>query len=134
MTPLAELLADLAAAVHLPDASCRGHAQLFDRTAGKSQATDTREARTTALALCHTCPDEQACRAWIDSLAPDQRPIGVVAGQIVNPAKPPSLKSKNAQRAERFAALHQSGMSAGDIAAATGHSKSTVLRALRGTR
>lgn len=135
MTSLPELLADLAAAVHLPEASCRGHAQLYDRTAGKSQAADTREARTTALALCHTCPTLHRCRAWLDSLPPDTRPFGVVAGQIV--AEDKTTSSFQRERAERDAhivKLHTAGMTSHEIVALTGHSKSTVLRAVRGTR
>lgn len=135
MTSLPELLADLAASVHLPDASCRGHAQLYDRTAGKSQATDTREARTTALALCHACPDEQACRAWIDGLTPDQRPIGVVAGQIVSEDKTTSsFQRERAERDAHIVKLHATGMTSHEIAALTGVSKTTVVRAVRGTR
>lgn len=131
MTPLAELLTDLAAAPRLPGASCRDHAQLYDRTAGNSQATDTREARTAALALCHACPDEQACRAWIDTLPPDQRPIGVVAGQIVAEDNTSSFQRERAERDAHIVKLHATGMTSHEIASLTGHSKSTVLRAVR---
>lgn len=132
---LQELLADLAAAPRLSGASCRGHAQLFDRTSGKSQATDTRKARTAALTVCHTCPALQACSGWLDRLPPNQRPTGVVAGQIV--AEDTTLSGFQRERAERNAhivELHTRGMSRAEITAATGHSKTTVLRALAGHR
>lgn len=93
---LPEFLASLAAACPpLPGARCRGHAELFDRTNGKSQATDTREARAAALALCQACPALHACREWVDNLPPDERPAGVVAGQIVPETKRPNRKREN---------------------------------------
>ena len=91
---LPEFLASLAAACPpLPGASCRGRAELFDRTVWeRGRQKDTHQARAEALAVCHACPAQTACRAWLDSLPPDQRPIGVVAGQIVAENKSPNRK------------------------------------------
>lgn len=135
MTALPELLADLAAAPRLPDAACRGLGELFDRAAGKSQAKDTREARTVALDLCHACPTLHGCRAWLDGLPPDQRPLGVVAGQIVTEDKTMSgFQRERAERDARIVELHAAGLTKSEIVAATGCSKTTVLRALTGRR
>lgn len=132
---LADLLADLAAAPRLPGASCRGHAQLYDRTTENSHAHDTREARAAALALCQACPALPACRRWLDRLPPDQRPTGVVAGQLIAEDKTTSgFQREKAEREKRITELHATGLATGEIAAVTGHSKTTVLRALRGSR
>lgn len=136
MTALPELLADLAAAPRLPGASCRGHAQLFDRTIlRRGHQKDARQARTAALSICHDCPALDHCRAWLDRLPPDERPIGVVAGQLVSEDKTRSgFQREKAAREKRIVELHESGLAASEIAAVTGCSKTTVLRAVRGTR
>ncbi|WP_179964995.1 helix-turn-helix domain-containing protein [Mycolicibacterium sarraceniae] len=128
---LPEFLAGLAAACPpLPGARCRDQVDLFDRTAAKDQA-----ASTAALALCRACPAREACRAWFDNLPPDQRPIGVVAGQIVAEDKTTSgFQREKAERDKRIAELHAAGLTNSEIAAVTGCSKTTVLRALTGHR
>jgi hypothetical protein len=73
---IADLFAELASMPSLPGARCRGHVELFDHTTGKSQAADTRKARTAALGICHDCPARHACRAWLDTLPAGHRPIG----------------------------------------------------------
>ncbi len=91
---LTEFLAALAAAApHLPGASCRSHIELFDRATGDTRTADTRQARTAALNLCHGCPAIHACRAWLDTLPADHRPIGVVAGRVVDPVAIPANKA-----------------------------------------
>lgn len=128
---LNELLADLAVAPRLPGAACRGHAGLFDRTVREhGRAKDVNAARAEALALCRTCPALASCRVWLDSLPAHLRPTGVVAGQVVAEDKTSGFQRERAERHERIAKLAAAGMSNYEIAAATGHSKSTVRRAL----
>lgn len=132
-TSLPELLAGLAAAVPpLPGARCRDHAQLFDRTVWqRDRQKDTREARTAALAVCHQCPALDRCRAWLDGLPADQRPIGVVAGQIVAEDTTSRVQRERAERNQRITKLHAAGMANHQIAAALGCSNSTVSTVLR---
>ncbi|MBV5244336.1 hypothetical protein KUF57_12405 [Mycolicibacterium sp. PAM1] len=80
------MLAALAAAVPpLHGSRCRGRADLFDATIDgqRGHHDDTLTARAAALAICGTCPALQPCRAWFDRLDPAQRPLGVIAGQLV---------------------------------------------------
>jgi WhiB family redox-sensing transcriptional regulator len=64
----------------LPNAACRGHAELFD-AAGRH--TD----HSYAIRLCHQCPALAACHAWLGGLDPYQRPSGVVAGRLQPPPR-----------------------------------------------
>ena len=86
-TTLAELLSDLAhAAPRLPDAACRDHVALFDATSRRGR---NERVRREALRVCATCPALAAsCRSWLHSLDPDQRPFGVIAGEVVAVARP----------------------------------------------
>lgn len=83
---VAGLLDELASAPQLPGARCHGRHELYDATipSGEIRNTSNRleAARATALKVCNACPALPQCRAWIDGLAPTQRPLGVVAGQV----------------------------------------------------
>jgi hypothetical protein len=77
---LAELLDDLAHAIpDLPEAACRGHADLFD------VARTDRAAVAKAKAICASCPALDDCRAWLADQPAALRPCGVVAGRYVAP-------------------------------------------------
>ena len=81
-SPIAELLADLAAAPHLPGAACRAQTALFDATIEDAGRPRTAAALHAALQVCQQCRALGACTAWVDSLDPADRPRGVVAGRI----------------------------------------------------
>lgn len=78
---------------HVPDlagARCRGRRELFDATISSERGgtTDAAEyAREAAQRLCEQCPALDRCRQWLHSLPPRQRPLGVVAGQVNQPAR-----------------------------------------------
>src|SRR5690606_7800734 len=59
-------------------AACVGRHELFDVEDRDDERVDA------AVAICQTkCPALADCRAWVDSLKPSQRPLGVVAGRFV---------------------------------------------------
>lgn len=92
MTALADLLLALAGLPTLPGARCRNRWELFDRTINAERGAppgDVEYARQHARDLCAVCPALNGCRAWLDSLPPNQRPLGVVAGRL----NPPGRKS-----------------------------------------
>lgn len=68
----ADVLDALGAIPALPGAACRGTTPLFDDTGDN----------TAALALCRRCAARIPCREWFDTLAPRERPEGVVAGLL----------------------------------------------------
>lgn len=95
MTPEAlELLAEmLRGTKRLPGAVCPDWTHVFAATALERderlrEDEDARVMReyaiTTAQRLCRSCPALAACRSWVQSLPPPQRPPGVVAGQVHN--------------------------------------------------
>lgn len=90
----AELLAGLAAAApSLPGARCAGRYELFDSTIegscnGPAGAAQVAAARTEALRLCAGCPERAPCGAWLDSLRPKDRPLGVIAGRLITSRAP----------------------------------------------
>ena len=76
------ILEAVGAAPCLPGAKCRGRHALYD-PAVKGEDPDTVAARhALAVELCSYCPALDACRSWVDSLPPRQRPHGVVAGKV----------------------------------------------------
>lgn len=80
-----ELVIQLSQVPSLPGARCRGRAELFDATIHSRHGAspgDLDYARQAALRLCNACPALDNCRAWAATLPPDQRPLGVIAGQI----------------------------------------------------
>lgn len=69
----------------LPGARCRGRWHVFDAAVHIGRGAPPREvieARRAAVRICVGCPALSACRAWLASLPPKQRPSGVVAGLI----------------------------------------------------
>jgi len=69
----------------LPGARCRGRTELFDATIHPERGgsiDDLQYARNRASDLCGACPALNRCRAWVDSLPPNQRPHGVIAGRL----------------------------------------------------
>lgn len=85
MSQLDAILAAVGAAPCLPGAKCRGRHSLFD-PAAKGEDPDTVAARhAQAVELCSYCPALDKCRDWLDSLPPQQRPYGVVAGVVRQP-------------------------------------------------
>ena len=76
-----EHLADLLAP-SLSDARCRDEWRLSDSAAKGYSTPEYTNARAEALALCEVCPCLTACRGWFDSLPPQKRPLGVVAGMV----------------------------------------------------
>ena len=79
---VAEVLDELAHDIpHLPGASCRGRAELFDVADRHDPAVER------AKAVCASCPALRDCRAWLAGLPRLARPCGVVAGRYVAPPK-----------------------------------------------
>ena len=66
-----------------------------------------------ALRLCAKCPALRACRAWLRSLGPDERPAGIVcAGRILDPehnARTQRSAAANRDRCRMPMARHQFG-------------------------
>lgn len=80
-----DLLVLFTSAPRLPQAACRGLSAEFDeRHEGEHQA-DADHRFNAAIRVCQQCPELIRCRAWFDSLAPQDRPPGVVAGVIHRP-------------------------------------------------
>lgn len=93
MTVLSSLLDELAVAPSLPGARCAGRHELYDATAegstnGPAGAAEVAAARTQALRLCAGCPELAPCGAWLDTLRPKDRPLGVVAGRLITSRAP----------------------------------------------
>ncbi|MCB1290352.1 hypothetical protein [Mycolicibacterium sp.] len=83
MTTLDQLLDALAAATpKLDGARCRNLWAAFDPPESGEDPEDVRYRHRAALALCESCPALTPCGAWIASLEPRQRPLGVIAGQV----------------------------------------------------
>ncbi|KWX19724.1 hypothetical protein AFM11_34340 [Mycolicibacterium wolinskyi] len=82
---MAELLAGIP---NLPGACCKGRSDLFEATIagrdGPASKTELENSRAAALRLCAACPALAPCRAWLNGLRPTRRPLGVVAGEVVN--------------------------------------------------
>lgn len=91
---LAALLGAAAAAPRMPDAACWGETWMADVEIRSSRGTID-----AAIDVCLSCPAMQRCAAWLDSLPPDQKPAGVVAGRLV--VDPPAVVySRSAMAAE----------------------------------
>jgi WhiB family transcriptional regulator, redox-sensing transcriptional regulator len=80
----ADLLAELASAPRLPGAVCVGHSDIWSPTEPDLDDTDTTERIAFAVKVCRRCPALTVCRTWFDSLRPQDRPRGVVAGRVVS--------------------------------------------------
>jgi WhiB family transcriptional regulator, redox-sensing transcriptional regulator len=68
----------------LDGAACRGRAELFDLQ--PRRAADRAHRESQALTLCAACQALSACQRWLDTLPAWQRPVGIVAGQVIRPA------------------------------------------------
>lgn len=69
----------------LPGAACKGYSRVFDEPPAPSVDPDpgaTAERIAFALRACQECPALGLCRQWVASLPANQRPPGVVAGEI----------------------------------------------------
>lgn len=72
----------LAGAPKLSSAACRTEPELFDPQAPTESRGAAERRHEAAVRVClFTCPDYDACLAWIDELEPSERPAGVIAGQ-----------------------------------------------------
>ncbi len=67
----------LAGIPELHGARCRGQWEVWDET-------DDPELVEYAKSQCLACPVLAECRSWFESLRPSKRPIGTVAGQLVD--------------------------------------------------
>jgi WhiB family redox-sensing transcriptional regulator len=80
---LTDLLAELAAAsVKLPGALCKHRSELFDIELPRNHP-NRRNMERKAVRLCRQCPALRACQTWLATLAPSERPQGVVAGVVL---------------------------------------------------
>lgn len=84
----ADLFAALAAIPRLPDAACKGRSELFDEARPHEAPDDVAYRHAAATRICQDCPALQPCRAWVDSLKPSQRPVGVVCGRVTTEHRP----------------------------------------------
>lgn len=83
--PVDPVLTALIAEVNTPrldGAACVGRASLFDEAQPNEDGAAAAQRQLQALALCRGCPVLDACREWVASLPPRQRPPGVVAGRV----------------------------------------------------
>ena len=66
----------------LDGAACKGRHRVFDARPPKTPDRD--ELHAYAKGICtRRCPALSACRKWLASLEPHQRPEGIVAGQFI---------------------------------------------------
>ena len=86
---VAAVLALAVAAPALPWARCKGAALWDERGDGESRQ-EAADRHAWAISACRGCPALRACREWLESLQPAQRPGGVVAGQLVGGALTPA--------------------------------------------
>lgn len=85
-----DLLAVFTSAPRLPEAGLS--AEFDERAEGERKAVA--DARiNAAVRVCQQCPELLRCREWFDSLAPGDRPPGVVAGVI---HRPPARQQRRA--------------------------------------
>lgn len=88
------LLGSLLGAPALPGAKCRGRSLVFDPARRGEHEDAVAQRHLQALLLCDTCPARLPCEQWLNSLTPAHKPLGVVAGQIVQPPKPRKRKAQ----------------------------------------
>jgi hypothetical protein len=72
----------------MPEAACRNQLPIFDLTIperpGKLPA-EVAQARRIAMDICNNdCTELLTCRRWLDGLEPTQKPLGVVAGIVID--------------------------------------------------
>lgn len=87
LSPSELLLNRVASSVPTPPlrgAACTGKWGLFDpRPSGESEKAAA-ERHQKAVELCAGCPALAACQAWVEALPARERPLGVVAGRLVD--------------------------------------------------
>ena len=84
LTPIDELLGDLAAAPSLKGAICVADPEAWMIHGGPA---GDRMARR-AVRRCRKCPALAACTAWLDALPTNRRPRGTVtAAQVIPPGR-----------------------------------------------
>lgn len=76
-----DLAGALAGVPLLEGAKCKGRPERFD-----IDIRSDRESIDWAAYTCGACPALRKCRRWVDSLPPRQRPSGMVAGRLLDPA------------------------------------------------
>ena len=69
----------------LPGAACRGRHWLFDEAAKGEDPDVVVQRHSEAIGLCARCPALGRCTDWFESLPPNRRPLGVVAGMVNRP-------------------------------------------------
>jgi hypothetical protein len=79
---LSGLLAAIFAAPDLTGAACKGQPAAFDPPKVGEQPPAVESRQRIAQAMCADCSALTACAAWVTSLPPEERPGGVVAGQV----------------------------------------------------
>lgn len=72
-------LHDIAVPPDLPGAACVSRRKVFDAVAMPSASV---YAHDRAIRVCESCPVLTACRAWVESVQPMERPAGVTAGLV----------------------------------------------------
>jgi hypothetical protein len=72
----AAALAKVFTTPQLPGARCVGRWEMFDPDGDDDQHQQ-------AMALCRNCPALTRCSDWLESLQPQQRPHGVIAGRLI---------------------------------------------------
>ena len=65
--------------------ACRNRPEPFDWHPASDPQHDAH--LELALRTCATCPALGMCRAWLASLEPSERPLGVTAGTLRSPTK-----------------------------------------------
>jgi hypothetical protein len=79
MPTAVDLLHIIATTPDLLGAACRNHRDIFDACSSKAAGP---HAYAKAIRVCAACPALEQCYAWVSSLPPRDRPVGVCAGII----------------------------------------------------
>lgn len=82
MNSFERILSALAGVPVLRGALCRHRHHLFDPAVEDEAEADVAARHTQAIGLCGRCPALPDCDAWVSSLPPARRPLGVVAGRV----------------------------------------------------
>lgn len=84
------LLAALRGVPRLPGAECRHHPpELFDERRPDEDDADWQYRSQAALRVCKNCTALASCDQWFTDLPRQQRPPGVIAGQLWPPTPKP---------------------------------------------
>jgi len=126
----ADLVDALGGAPRLDGALCRG-STMFDEAQPGTAAELVAERVATAVATCERCPSLSACTRWLSSLAPAQRPTGVVAGRLTVIEPPQPRRKPRPDLHEALEAALRAGPRTPDVehARQVGCQKDSVARA-----